>query len=144
MLEGKRFCGATRIQARWRHFIWRSKYLEYLRQLTKVQGGWRRKKARAFVGRLRRGLYEDWIFRRRYYYATIINAVGRMFLKKSWLRNIKRDRILSVVAEIDARRFKLRKMRERERRAQLYIECKKINGYQCVLEVVRRDTRYYR
>ena len=37
----------------------------------------------------------------------------------------------------------MRKLRQREKRALLFIECKKICGYSTVLKVVRRDTRFY-
>ena len=49
--------------------------------------------------------HQDWIFRRRYFYVTRINSVVRMFLKKCWLRNVKHDKILTAVAEIEARRY---------------------------------------
>ena len=143
LLEGKRYSAATRIQARFRHFMWRKRFLFYLKQLAKLQSAARRKHVQRQIQLIRFELEEDWIFRLRYFYATQISKTIRMFLKKLWLRHVKQGIIDAQVAELNATRFRLKKIRMKEKRALLLMECRKINGYETIIKVSRKDTRYY-
>ena len=141
--EGKRYCAATRIQARFRHFSWRNKYLNFLKQLILLQNGVRRYQALKSVRAARTVIDEDWLFRLRYSAVTIITATVRMFLKKCWIYRRKKEIILEQIATTKANRFRLSKIRMKEKRGLLLIEYRRINGFEVVLKVSRRDTRYY-
>lgn len=141
--EAVRYCAATRIAAMFRGHFQRQRYLFFLRQHTKLQANIRRKLSARRTQDLVSLLEEDWYFRQRYYYATMITKIVRRFLKRCWYERmidaIRRQQVLLM----KARRQKLKKAKDSSRRTRIYTEAKRINGVMVIIYVYRKDPRNY-
>lgn len=141
--EAVRYCAATRLAAIWRGYFHRQEYLFFLRQHIKLQANIRRKlsahKTRDMVALLE----EDWYFRQRYYYATMITKIVRRFLKRCWyhrmIDSIRRQQVLLM----KARRQKFKQIKDSSKKTKMYSEAKRLSGVFVIINVFRKDPRNY-
>ncbi|RYH18119.1 hypothetical protein EON65_27580, partial [archaeon] len=141
--EALPYCAATRLQAVFRGFSMKKKFKEFITQHTKLQANIRRKLSAKKTLAIRRLYWEDWCFRLRYYYATRINAWIRRFNQRCWyhhvLEQIKRQQVIML----KARRQRLRKLRQAEKKTIIYNEAVRVNGLMVFIKLMRKDPRNY-
>lgn len=137
------YCAATRIAASLRGFVAKSRLHRFLKHHIKLQANIRRKLSAQKTETLKGLLYEDWWFRRRFYFTTRINAWIRRFLKRCWylhvLEQIKRQQIIVL----KARRQRLKKIRLAEKKTVIYSEAVRVNGVMVFITLTRKDPRNY-
>lgn len=137
------YCAATRIAAKVRGGQARTRFRFFLRNHIILQANIRRKlsakKTYAFLALLR----QDWCFRMRYHYATLIQTLVRRFCKRCWFfRAIQKIKDQEYLVQ-KARRFRMKKLRLAARKGILYKELKRVNGIMVFIRVTRKDTRNY-
>ena len=139
--EGKRYCASTRIQSTVRRHLARKKYHNFLHQLILLQNGFRRNRVLTRIRIVRNGLYDDWMVRMRYHASVSINATVRMFLVRCWILRVKSEHLMEQIASSAASRMRLAAVQRKRRIARVFIECRRISGYDVVVEISRTDNK---
>ena len=78
--EAKRYCAATRIAAFYRGQRLRYYFSIYIDCIVALQANIRRKLTQFLVRRIISRLTEDWIFRQRVHYATLLQSMSRRYI----------------------------------------------------------------
>lgn len=141
--EAQRHCGVTRLSAKWRggrqHYL----YKRFLWSLIKLQAHIRRRIQRARHRSMLQNLRDDWMFRVRYYYASIIQSgVRRFIMRCRYIRILTKTRQTQLAVAI-AKRENLRKLRQRQRKGVMFKQIRSVNGIMVLIRVHRKDQRVY-
>ena len=139
--EGRRFCASARIQSTIRKHLARKKYRNFLRQLILLQNGFRRNRVLAKIRIIRNGLYDDWLLRMRYRASVSITSIARMFLVRCWITRIKREYLQEQMESSAANRARLAAEQKKRRIARIFVECRRVSGFDVVVEISRTDNK---
>lgn len=137
------YCAATRIQAKLRGGVERTKYKFFIRNHIKLQANIRRKLSYRKTMEFIKLLQEDWCLRMRYMYAAIIQSLIRKYLKRCWFIKVLDKIKLQQNLVLKAKRFRLKKLRAIARKSIIYKEMKRVNGIIVFIRIMRKDTRSY-
>lgn len=141
--EALSYCAATRIAAMARGKIWKTNYARYLYNHILLQSGIRRKLSANKTKMLMARIVEDWVYRQRYGAGTLLQAVVRRFIKRCWYYRVMEKVKQQEVLVQKARRFRLRKIRQAEKKFLLFKQAVRFNGIMCFVSVKRADRRSY-
>ena len=141
--EALPYCAVTRIAATFRGWKQWRRYHFCIRNIIVFQASVRRKfssrRTQAYV----KILTDDWIFRQRYYAAAWAQSLIRRFLKRCWFwRIMEKIRAQEVIVQ-KARRFRIKKIRQAQKKFILYKEAVRVNGVLCYIKMLKLDTRNY-
>ena len=141
--EAVRYAAATRIIARWRGAHMHYYFHLFLRCLCRLQAHIRRRQRRAKTQKLHDQLLEDWLFRIRYYRASLIQAALRRYIVRCRHLKLMKQVREQQMAIAHAKRMTLRKVRLKMRKGVIYREIRSVNGVMVVLRIHRKDQRNY-
>ena len=142
-VEAKPYCAQTRIATMARCQLARHKYVFFRSQLIQLQAHVRRRIASSRIKKITKLLVEDWLFRLRYHAANLLVAFARRYLARcQCFRLMKKIKEQQIVIQ-KARRARLKRKRQLERKGIIYKEIKRINGVMALLTLWRKDNRSY-
>jgi len=141
--EAKKYCAATRIQAAVRGYQQHCRYTHFKYNMIQLQANIRRRQGRSYYRGLMRMLEQDWLFRLRYHCATRLQALVRRYLSRVRHYLVMKRRRAEEVKVQQARRFRLKKVRQKEKKGIIYKEVKRVNGIMVAMYLSRKDTRNY-
>jgi len=141
--EARIYAAATRIIAVYRGKRIKYYYKFYLKAIFRLQAHARRKLVIKRNKSLIRFLFEDWLFRYRYYAATLVQAIIRRYIARS--RKIKIYKRLNEeqVKIFKANRKRKAKLRAKEKSSIVYKVVQKVNGLAILVCMKRRDQRSF-
>eukprot|EP01035_Chromulina_nebulosa_P025478 gene25478-33250_t len=141
--EARPYCAVTRIAATFRGWIQWRRYHFCIRNIIVFQASVRRLFSRRRTQAYLKILTDDWIFRQRYHAAARAQSVVRRFLKRCWFwRIMEKIRAQEVIVQ-KARRFRIKKIRQAQKKFILYKEAVRVNGVLCYIKMLKLDTRNY-
>lgn len=141
--EAKKYCAATRIAATIRGWLAWRRFTFFRANMVSLQAQGRRRIAKRRTRFLRHMLEQDWLFRIRYWAACKVNALVRRFLARCGMFRVVKVRREAEVKVARARRFRLKKIRQKEKKGIIYKETKRVNGIMVMLFISRKDARNY-
>ena len=141
--EAKKYCASTRIQAIVRGWRQRNEFLNFKFCMIQLQANIRRRQGRRYYRGIIHMLEQDWLFRLRYHCATKLQALVRRYLSRVRHYLVMKRRREEEVKVQKARRFRLKKIRQKEKKGIIYKEVKRVNGIMVCMYLSRKDTRNY-
>jgi tetratricopeptide (TPR) repeat protein len=141
--ESRLYAAATKIMTVFRGKRIKRYYLQLKRAIVTLQAHARRKSTARKIFKIKKMLFEDWLFRRRYQAATLFVALVRRFLARTRKTKIYKRLNEQQVKVSKANRKRKAKMNAKDRQSVLFKIMSRISGMSLLVCVKRKDQRSY-